>query len=127
MTTPHSDAVLTPSSRLMDPGGRDVVSRTRPDAALTTCVSMTACVTVRTLPWAAVLTGSPAAGVTRRTAADVSPRGLAAVRISTQQRRVCISDQDDDNDKDDIQDQVTRAAPAGPRPMAAALMASPRL
>ena len=82
----------------MDPGGRAVVSRTLKDAALTTCVSMTACVTVRTLPWAAVLTGSPAPGVTRRTGADVSPRGLAAVRISTPQRRVCISVQDDDDD-----------------------------
>ena len=56
----------------------------------------------------------------------VIPRGLAAVRISTPQLRVGIPNQDDNDDQDDIQDQVTRVAPAGPRPMAAARMASPR-
>ena len=98
VTAPHLDAASTPASQPMDHVTRVVVSRTRPDVALTTCVSMTGCVSVRPLPWAAVLTGSPAAGLTRRTGADVSPRGLAAVRISTPQRRVCISDQDDDDD-----------------------------
>ena len=69
---------------------------------------------------------SPAAGVSRRTAADVSPRGLAAVRISTPQLKVCFSDHDDHDHDDDIQDLDMRAAPAGPHPMAAAQTASPR-
>ena len=102
MTTPPSDAALTPASQLTAPARRDAVSRTRQDAALTTFVSMTASACVKMPPLDAVLMVSPVAGVRRRMAADVSPRGLAAVKISTPQLKVCISDQDHDDYNDDF-------------------------
>ena len=96
VTAPHLDAASTPASQPMDHVTRVVVSRTRPDVALTTCVSMTGCVSVMPLPWAAVLTGSPAAGVKRRTDADVSPRGSDAAMTSTLQLKVNISEKEGD-------------------------------
>ena len=88
VTAPHLDAALTPASQPMDHARRDVVSWTRPGVALTTCVSMMGCVSVRPLPWAAVLTVSPTAGVQRRTDADVSPRSLDVAMTSTLQLEV---------------------------------------